>query len=230
MVMNGFYAHSCAGRQSMNSSSLRWQVILFAIITSLVSVIGQDEIQGEVVAWAEQSRLNAVQSQFIDRFESETEMEFNLHSKVRKWTVCERRLHYKKHKSFVDRWEEQMLPPSTEHPHRPIWADMWLAAEEYAKSAYAIKKEGVRLSCDSVIESAAILEMWELMQNHTLKITRDTPDTVYAEVRQFFVSALKVEMNWLNNHAGEIGIAEEIKWRLENAKKVFAVEPFEVLP
>lgn len=210
----------------MNLSFVRWQIILFAVITSFVSIIEQDKTEAEV---KQQGRLTVMQMQFIDRFEIETEGEFELDQKIMSRTLCDARLHYNKHKSFVERWEGQMIPPSSEYPRRQIWADMWKAGEEFAKPAYAMKKEGVRFNC-GVFESEVIEEVWEIMQNRTLKITTDPPDAVRAMMRQFFVTSLRFEIGLLWKHRTVVGISEDIKGRLENAKKVFNIDPFEVTP
>ena len=213
----------------MNWNAIRWQAIMLAVVTSLVSVVGQSEPLAEVMP-EQQGKLTVMQINFIDRFESETQMEYELHKKISQWSVCDLRAHYKKHKSYVDRWEHEMLPPSSEYPRRPIWSDMWKSGEDFAKSAYAMKKEGARLSCDLSLESDVILEIWELVQNHTLKITTDPRDSVRALTRQFMVSAMKVEMRCFHKYRDTAGMLEEMGKRLEEAKRIFGIEPMEVIP
>jgi len=167
------------------------------------------------------------------KLELDTKLEHASEVEIPENAVCEHRLHYHRHQAFVERYESAGLRDEIAHPTHQLWTDMWRSAEEFARSAYRLKREGVRFGCARTFESNVIQDAWEVMQNKTLHIYEDSELYAHSVMSSQFLIALRVEMRILNEAQRKFGpsdsIAEEILWRLENAQRVFGIKPEEVL-
>lgn len=206
-----------------------WLSLLVVVIVVLVGgqALGRDsQEQYHRVAKVSAAELTPAQKDFIDRFESETAMEFRLHetAAIPEDAVCDLRLHWNKHKSYVERFENAGLPEGQDHPKRQIWADMWQTGVEFGRAAYRLKKSGGLASCVGVAETVVIEDLREVMQNHTLRIHTDTSETAHGVLVSSYLLALRAEIR----DSAFVGSMEELDFKLNQAERLFGLKREEI--